>query len=313
MPCRVVYMGTPQIACPSLRVLHELSECDLVAAVTQPDRPSGRGNKLEEPEVKKLASRLGLKFFQPQRLSDEGFKNELLELNIDLIVVMAYGKILPPYILKMAQFGAVNIHASLLPRHRGAAPIQWAILEGDKETGVCLMRMDAGLDTGDILSVAKTPILPEDTAIDLHDRIALMGAEILRNQLPCYLKGELPPKKQDDTLATHARKIIKEDGRVNWSLPATQIHRRLRALMPWPGIFTYLPTGDRRLIKIISAVVSPCSGRPGRVLNADNSGITVGCGEQSLLIKTLHRQGGKILPASQFLNGYTLKAGSLFG
>ena len=313
MPCRIVYMGTPQIACHSLQAIHELPECDLVATVTQPDRPSGRGNRLEESAVKKMASCLGLKVVQPKRLNEEGFKKELLELNADLIVVMAYGQILPPYVLETPEFGAVNIHASLLPRHRGAAPIQWAILEGDKETGVCLMKMDVGLDTGDILSAAKTSISPEDTAIDLHDRISSMGAEIIRNQLPSYLRGELLPEKQDDSLATYARKITRDDGLIDWNLSANQIHQRHRALMPWPGIFTFLPADDRRLIKIISAVVSSCSGNPGRVLNTDNGEITVGCGEQSLTIKTLHRQGGKILSASQFLNGYSLQTGDLLG
>ena len=313
MPRRVVYMGTPQIACSSLQSIHELPECNLVAVVTQPDRPSGRGNIIEEPAVKKMASHLGFKVLQPKRLNEECFKKELGDLNADLIVVMAYGQILPPYVLEIPEFGAVNIHASLLPRHRGAAPIQWAILEGDKETGVCLMKMDAGLDTGDILSVARTSISPEDTAIDLHDRISAMGAEIIRNQLPSYLSGELLPKKQDDSLATYARKITREDGLVDWSLPAAQIYQRHRALMPWPGIYTFLPVGDRRLIKIISVAVSACSGKPGRVLNTDNNEITVGCGDQSLTIKTLHRQGGKPVSSSQFLNGYSLQAGDLLG
>jgi len=313
MPHRVVYMGTPQIACSSLQAIHELPECNLVAVVTQPDRPSGRGNNIEEPAVKKMASHLGFKVLQPKRLNEECFKKELGDLNADLIVVMAYGQILPPYVLEISEFGAVNIHASLLPRHRGAAPIQWAILEGDKETGVCLMKMDTGLDTGDILSVARTSISPEDTVIDLHDRISTMGAEIIRNQLPSYLRGELLPEKQDDSLATYARKITREDGLVNWNLPAAQIHQRYRALMSWPGIYTFLPIGDRRLIKIISAAVSTCSGKPGRVLNTDNSEITVGCGEQSLTIKSLHRQGGKTMSSSQFLNGYSLQVGDLLG
>ncbi len=306
-------MGTPQIACRSLQALHQLSECNVVGVVTQPDRHSGRGKKKEPTPVKKLACQLGLSVLQPEKLSNETVKNELNELKADLIVVMAYGQILPPNILNTPKFGAVNIHASLLPRHRGAAPIQWAILNGDIETGACLMKMDAGLDTGDILSVIKTPISTNDTAQDLHDRISVMGADILRTQLPRYLKGQLSALSQDDSLATYARKITKEDGLIDWHLPASQIHLRLRALMPWPGVFSYLPTKNRRLIKIISAEVIHCSGKPGRVLKAGKGGITIGCGHQALLLKSLHRHGSKILAASEFLNGFPLQTGDILG
>ena len=306
-------MGTPQIACHSLQALHQLSECDVVGVVTQPDRPSGRGEKFEPSPVKKLACQLSLKILQPEKLSNETIKNELYGLKADLIVVMAYGQILPSNILNMPEFGAVNIHASLLPRHRGAAPIQWAILKGDTETGACLMKMDEGLDTGEILSVVKTPISTNDTAQDLHDRISIMGADILRTQLPRYLKGQLSALGQDDSLATYARKITKEDGLIDWSLPASQIHLRLRALMPWPGVFSFLPTKSRRLVKIISADVIHCSGEPGRVLKTDKRGIIIGCGHQALLLKYLHRQGSKILGASEFLNGCPLQAGDTIG
>ena len=175
------------------------------------------------------------------------------------------------------------------------------------------MKMDAGLDTGDILSVVKTPISTNDTAADLHDRISAIGADILRKQLPRYLKGQLSALSQDDSLATYARKISKEDGLIDWHLPASQIHLRLRALMPWPGIFSYLPAKNRRLIKIISAEVVHCSGKPGHVLKADKTGITIGCGHQSLLLKTLHRNGSKILAASEFLNGFPLQTGDILG
>ena len=306
-------MGTPPIACLSLQALHELSECNVVGVVTQPDRPSGRGKKHDTSAVKKLASQLGLNVLQPEKLNDEPIRDELISMNVDLIVVMAYGQILPDYMLDIPKFGAVNIHASLLPRHRGAAPIQWAILAGDKETGACLMKMDAGLDTGDILSVLKTPISANDTAQDLHDRISVMGADILRTQLPRYLKGQLSALSQDDSLATYARKINKEDGLIDWRLPASQIHLRLRALMPWPGVFSYLPTKSRRLVKIISADVIHSSGEPGRVLKADKWGVAIGCGHQSLLLKYLHRQGSKILGASEFLNGCPLQAGDTIG
>jgi len=304
-------MGTPQIACCPLQALHQLTECEVVGVVSQPDRHVGRGKTIEPTPVKKLACQLGLSVLQPEKIGNETVLNELNELKADLIVVMAYGQILPPSILNTPKFGAVNVHASLLPRHRGAAPIQWAILNGDVETGACLMKMDAGLDTGDILSAVKTPISTNDTAADLHDRISAIGADILREQLPRYLKGQLSALSQDGSLATYARKISKEDGLVDWRLPASQIHLRLRALMPWPGIFSYLPAKNRRLIKIISAEVVHCSGKPGHVLKVDKTGITIGCGHQSLLLKTLQRHGSKILTASEFLNGFPLQAGDI--
>ena len=310
---RVLYMGTAELACPPLVALHASSVADVVGVVTQPDRPGGRKLKSRPSFVKQCALDLGLPVIQPQTLRTPEAIEQLAAFEPDLFVVTAFGQILPQSALDLPQYGALNVHVSLLPRHRGAAPIQWAILEGDTETGVTLMRMDAGLDTGDIISTVKTKITEGDTAQTLHDRLAQMGAVLLTESLSGYLDGTRKPVSQDDARSTYARKILKQDGQIDWTEPAKTIFRKLRALTPWPGIFTYLPADKLRLVKIQSANISTTEGAAGEVLLAGEDGILIGCGKQSLNLLQLQREGSRSLNSGDFLNGFPLYAGQKLG
>lgn len=312
-PLRVIFMGTAELACGSLAALCREPQFQVLAVVTQPDRPKGRDLKLQFSPVKQVAVQLNLPVLQPERARHEAFIQELRQLQPDLIVVAAYGQILPPAILELPCFGCLNVHASLLPKYRGAAPIQWAILNDEAETGVTIMKMDPGLDTGPMLTTAVTPITPEDTAQTLHDRLAALGAELLVRTIPDYVSGKIQPQPQPAEGATYARKITKDDGRIDWSLPARAIGNRLRAFTPWPGAFTFQPAPPKpRLLKIWSAQVESAAGPPGEILSADKAGIVVGCGQQALRILTLQREGGRRLSVQEFLAGHELKSGDRF-
>jgi methionyl-tRNA formyltransferase len=312
-PLRIIFMGTAELSCASLEKLSGDKKFVVVAVVTQPDKPKGRELKLTASPVKNLAEKLRLPVLQPLKARDEKFIGELRALKPDLMVVVAYGQILPQTILDLPQFGCLNVHTSLLPKYRGAAPIQWAIAEGEPETGVTIMKMDAGLDTGPILSTRRTPILPTDDSQILHDRLAQLGAELLVNTIPIYVAGKILPQAQPAAGSTYAAKIKKEDGKIDWNQPAEQIWNRLRAFTPWPGAFTFLQTEAKpQLLKIWKAEVVECSGGLGEILVADKTGIIVGCGQNALRILELQREGGKRLPAEQFLTGFPLTAGDKF-
>jgi len=311
---RIVFMGTAELSCDSLRALLASPAFQVVAVVTQPDRPKGRELKLQPSPVKQLALHASLPVLQPERARDEALLSALRELQPDLIAVAAYGQILPQSILDLPRFGCLNLHTSLLPKYRGAAPIQWAILNGDAETGVTIMKMDAGLDTGDILAQATTPIHPEDNSETLHDRLARMGAELLMRTLPDYVAGKLLARPQPVEGASYAPKIKKQDGRLDWTQPARALWNRVRGLVPWPGAFSYLPGQPQpHLLKIWQAEVVERSGQPGEVLQADKAGLVVGCGREALRILTLQREGGRRLPAPEFLAGHPLKPGQKLG
>mgnify|MGYP003337359562 CR=1 FL=1 len=237
---------------------------------------------------------------------------QLRQLAPDVIVVAAYGQLLPQALLDLPPHGCLNVHTSLLPAYRGAAPIQWALLDGLPETGVTLMKMDAGLDTGPILAQAATPIAPEDNAQTLHDRLAQLGAELLVRSLPDWVAGRLTPRPQPAEGVSHARKITKEDGRMDWNLPARVLGNRVRGLTPWPGAHTFLPAQPKPLLlKLWSAEVEPAlSGRPGEILRADRDGLVVACGQQALRLLELQREGGRRLPARDFLAGHPLPPGT---
>jgi methionyl-tRNA formyltransferase len=312
-PLRIIFMGTAELSCVSLEKLAVDKNFSVVAVVTQPDKPKGRELKLMPSPVKILAEKLKLPVLQPIKARDEKFVDELRALKPDLMVVVAYGQILPQTILDLPQFGCLNVHTSLLPKYRGAAPIQWAIADGEPETGVTIMKMDAGLDTGPILTIRRTPILPTDDSQVLHDRLALLGAQLLAETIPDYVAGKTLPQSQPATGSTYATKIKKEDGKIDWNQPAEQIWNRLRAFTPWPGAFTFLQTEAKpQLLKIWKAEVVERSGGAGEILAADKSGIVVGCGQKALRILELQREGGKRLPAEQFLTGFQLKAGDKF-
>lgn len=308
-PHRIVFFGTAQIAVPSLRAMAGSGFAKVVAVVSQPDRPSGRDLKLQPTAVKAAAIELGIPVLQPEKARAEEFLRELRELQPDAAVVMAYGQILSQELLDIPKRGCVNIHTSILPKHRGAAPIQWAILNGDAQTGVTLMKMDAGMDTGPIIAIARTPISPEDNSQTLHDRLGEMGAELLVAKLPAYLRGETQPTPQPEG-ATHARKIAKEDGRLNWREPARALWNRTRGLVPWPGAFSILPAEPKpHLIKIWRAEPVDRSGTAGEILEASKDQLVVGCGEGALRLLELQREGGKRLGTREFLAGFPLRPG----
>jgi methionyl-tRNA formyltransferase len=298
-----------------LRALCRGKSTAVIAVVSQPDKPRGRDLKLQPTPVKALALAESLPVLQPARARDEAFISELRRLAPELIVVTAYGQILPQAILDLPRFGCLNVHTSLLPRYRGAAPIQWAILSGDSETGVTIMKMDAGLDTGPMLAQETTPITATDTAQTLHDRLAELGAALLVRTIPDYISGQIVPQPQPAEGASYARKITKDDGRMDWTQPANVLWNRVRGLTPWPGAFTHLPDdGQPRLLKILSAEVEPqFSGQPGVVVRADKTGLVVACGQQSLRILQLQLEGGRRMSASEFLAGHELPAGTRLG
>lgn len=309
----LVFMGTAELSCASLQKLAECGDFSIVAVVTQPDKPKGRELKLTPSPVKVLAQKLNLPVLQPLKARDENFIARLRDLKPDLIVVVAYGQILPQQLLDVPPHGCLNVHTSLLPKYRGAAPIQWAIADGEPETGVTIMKMDAGLDTGPMLATRRTPILPTDDAQVLHDRLARLGAELLVETIPAHVAGKIPPQPQPTEGATYAAKIKKEDGRIDWNAPATKIWNRLRAFTPWPGAFTFLGDESKpQLLKIWKAGPLEKSGMAGAVLSADKTGIVVACGQGALRILELQREGGKRLSAEQFLAGFPLKPGEKF-
>jgi len=332
---RILFMGTAELSCASLEALAGDEQFHVIAVVTQPDKPKGRALKPQPSPVKTLALKLGLLVLQPARARDEAFIAELRELKPDLIVVVAYGQILPPAILELPRHGCLNVHTSLLPKYRGAAPIQWAIANGDTGTGVTIMKMDAGLDTGPIVSQCRMPIRPEDDSAALHDRLAQLGAELLVQTIPGFVAGMIPPVPQPAEGAGYAAKIKKEDGRIDWSQPAQTVWNRLRAFTPWPGAFTFWfgvpPSGGNvmpgkkppeggttntsskpQLLKVWKAEVVEKSGSPGEVLQADKTGIVVGCGQDALRILELQREGGRRLTPAEFLAGHPLTAGERF-
>ena len=330
---RIIFLGTAELSCASLKTLARDEKFHVVAVVTQPDKPKGRDLRLMPSPVKVLAEKLQLPVLQPLKARDEKFIAELRQRKPDLLAVVAYGQILPQTILDLPRYGCLNVHTSLLPKYRGAAPIQWAIADGEPETGVTIMQMDAGLDTGPILALRRTPILPTDDSQILHDRLAQLGAELLVETIPAYVAGEIQPQPQPAEGSTYAAKIKKEDAHIDWNLPAEKIWNRLRAFTPWPGAFTFFRSAEHRLgenplvakpaepmlgapkpqlLKIWKAEVAEKSGAAGTILSADKTGITVACGQNALRILELQREGGKRLTAESFLAGFPLKSGQKF-
>ncbi len=310
MSLRVVYCGTPDFAVPALEALARLDEIggerlELVAAYTQPDRPAGRGKKLTASPVKQAALDLGLPVEQPVSLRDEAAQATLAAYRPDLLVVAAYGLILPPAVLEMPRLGAINIHASLLPRWRGAAPINRAIEAGDTETGITIMQMEAGLDTGPMWFKRIEPIHPDDTAATLHDRLAPLGAEALVESLPEIVRGERVPEPQDDAQACYAAKLAKAEGRVDWRESADLIERRVRAFNPWPVAQTTL---DGQPLRLWGA--RPADGRdgaaPGEVIGLTPDGFVVQAGDGGLELTRVQRAGGRPVAASDFARGRDL-------
>ena len=311
---RIIFMGTAELACASLLALTREPGFNVVAVVTQPDKPKGRALKLHPSPVKEVALATSLPVLQPVRARDESFLDDLRQLHPDLIVVAAYGQILPQAILDLPRFGCLNVHTSLLPKHRGAAPIQWAILDGDATTGVTIMKMDAGLDTGAILSQQSTPIHAEDDSQTLHDRLAQLGATLLVQTIRDHVAGKTLAVPQSPDGVSYARKIKKGDGLLDWSQPARVLWNRVRAFTPWPGAFTHFTTaGHPAMLKVWLAETADESGPAGHILQAEKSGILVACGAHSLRILELQPESGRRMTATEFLSGHHLKPGDRLG
>jgi methionyl-tRNA formyltransferase len=297
---KLVFAGTPEFAVPSLRAA--AAHGDVVAVYTQPDRPAGRGRQLQPSPVKAQALALGLPVRQPPDLRGEAAREELRALQPDLMVVVAYGLILPSAVLAIPRHGCWNVHASLLPRWRGAAPIQRAIEAGDRATGVCLMQMEKGLDTGPVLLSRETPINPEDTAASLHDRLAAMGAEVLADGLELLRAGKQPmPRPQAAEGVTYAHKLGKEESRLDFRRSAVELERQLRAFQPWPGAEAVVD-GERLRIHSAKALPLEHGQAPGSVLAASRAGLDLACGQGALRLLVVQREGGRPVAIGDYLN-----------
>ena len=304
-------MGTPSFAVPILRAIHK-SNHELIGVVTQPDRLKGRGRKLGISPVKELATGLRPIVMQPQTTKDEAFIGEVKRMSPDLIVVAAYGRMLTRDLLDIPPLGCINVHASLLPKYRGAAPIQWAIVKGERKTGITIMKMDEGMDTGDILLAQEVEIGDEDTAQSLHDRLAQVGASLIIKAMDQLDKGTLRPIPQDHSEASYAPPLKKEDALIDWSQDAREIFNRIRGFNPWPGAFTYLK-GLR--LKVFSGEIINEEVReaPGKVVQSGSEGVKVTTGKGSLLIKEVQLEGRKRMPIHEFLVGNEIPPGTQMG
>jgi methionyl-tRNA formyltransferase len=305
-------MGTPSFAVPALQALLDHGY-NVVTVVTQPDRPKGRGRNLAPPPVKEAALRHGLEILQPERASSPDFGEAMRDRNPDLLVVLAFGQILRKPLLRIPEWGALNIHASLLPKYRGASPIQWAILNRERVTGLTAMRMDEGVDTGPILLHKEVAVLPDETYGHLQDRLAALAGGFLVETLKALSEGRVEEREQDHTLATMAPKIEREMGLIRWEEPAGRISALIRALDPWPGAFT---TVKGREVKVFSARVVREDGTgavPGRVMGMSDGGICLETGRGVLEIGVLQLQGKKRLPARELIKGFPIRPGTVFG
>ena len=313
---RVVFMGSGEIGLPTLRWLVNSSVANLVGVVTQPDKPAGRSQTLSPPAPKKVAATLGLPIFQPAKLRRTVELDRIAELSPDLIVVMAYGQILPKRLLEMPTLGCLNLHASILPRHRGASPIQASILSGDRSTGLTVMYMAEGLDTGDILLTRSIAIRRRETGGSLHDRLAILGPGALASAFELILSNRAPRIPQDESKATYAAKLERESGRIDWSHDCWHLDRLIRAMNPWPGAFTLVgstPDSAKKL-KVHRAVpLHRVSGQAGIVHRIRNRGVLVACGQGALLLLEVQLEGKRKMSAVEFVRGFALPVGTALG
>jgi len=308
---RIVFMGTPEFAVPSLSALIESGE-EIAAVVCQPDKPRGRGRKPSPPPVKLLAQEKGIPVLQPTSIRTGDFLETIRAIGPDLIVVAAYGKILPGELLRLPPLGTINVHGSLLPKYRGAAPIQWAVINCEHETGITIMQMDEGMDTGDILLTGRLPIDPDDTSGTLSKKMAVLGGNLLVEALSRLKKNELTPTPQDDAQATMAPPLTKEMGRIDWTMDAVKLDCLIRGLDPWPCASSFI---KGTYVKLFAPrpLIREHNAPAGTILNADEEGVLVACGTNALLIRELQRQGGRRLAAGDFLRGFPLAFGDRFG
>lgn len=307
---RIIFMGTPDFSVPTLEAL-VASEHEVIAVVTQPDKPKGRGKEIHMSPVKECALRHNIPVYQPVRARDEAFVEEMRALNPDAMVVIAFGQILPKSLLDLPKYGCVNIHASLLPKYRGAAPIQWAVINGDEETGITTMMMDVEMDTGDMLEKTVEKLNPGETGGSLFDRLSLLGGDLILSTLSKLEKGEITPQHQDHAKATYVKKISKSMGDIDWTMDAVSIERLVRGLNPWPSAFT---RWNGRMLKIWEAKVlpdpeekAPC----GSVISTDNEGLKIQTGNGVLCVTSLQLEGKKRMDIAAFLRGYQIESGCI--
>lgn len=306
---KILFMGTPEFAVASLQALID-SEDEVVAVVCQSDKPKGRGLEVTSPPTKILAEKQGIPVLQPQKIKTEDFFNELKKLSPDLICVAAYGKILPKNILDLPPLGCINVHASLLPKYRGAAPINWAIISGEKITGITTMKMDEGMDTGDMILKKEVYIDDEDTGETLSQKLSNIGAELLIGTIKLLKEGKLHPIPQDHSQATYAPMLKKEDGHIEWGKSAQEIRNLVRGTIPWPGAYT---TSEGKLLKIYKGRVSEGAGRPGEVIKSDSGILRIATGSGALDVIELQIEGGKRLESKVFLRGRRIEGGTIMG
>jgi len=310
---KIIFMGTPKFALPSLKALYESDFIEILSVVTKPDEPRGRGMRHMPPPIKTAAEKLGLKVYQPKRVSSPKFIPKLREMAPDVIVVVAYGQILKPEVLEIPLKGCVNLHPSLLPRYRGPAPIQWAIINGEEETGVTVMFLDEGEDTGDIIAQRRVRIGEGDTAETLHDRLSQIGAQLLVEVLRDMDRGKVSRRRQDHAQATYAPKLKKEDGHIDWTADSARICNLIRGTKPWPGAYSYLQDG--RMIKIHEAISSqPDEGpevdlEPGQIYVSPRNDLFVRTGDGWVRLLSVQPEGKRRMSGPDFVNGYRVKTG----
>ena len=306
---RVLFMASGDIALPAFHWLIDSPNYEVVAVVTQPDKPVGRHQILTASPIKKLASSAGIRVLQPAKVREPVVLETLAAFSPDFIIVMAYGQILPKTLLSLPRIACLNLHASLLPRHRGASPIQSAILGGDSRTGITLMHMDVGLDTGDMVFHQEIPIQPDETGGTLHDRLARLAALALENGLEQITSGHAPRTPQDPSSATLCTKLDRNSGRIDWQESALQIERQIRAMNPWPGAFTLLPNGKK--LKIHRGQIVSATGKPGEILSATPSNWLIAAGEDAIQLQEIQVEGKSRMSAADFLRGHLLTVGEI--
>lgn len=309
---RIVFMGTPEFAVPSIKMLVE-NNYNVVAAVTQPDKPKGRGNKITPPPVKVYAEEKGIIVLQPEKIKTGEFFRQLEALKPDLFITVAYGRILPQDILELPPLGCINVHGSLLPKYRGAAPIQWAIINGEKKTGITTMYTDVGMDTGDMLLKREVEIPMDMTAGELHDCLSIVGAEVLKETLECLKNGSLKREKQIEEEATHAPMMTKETGSIDWSKSAFDIHNLVRGTSPWPGAYTKFCGCKLKICKtqLIEGDNRGC--KPGTIIKKDKNGIIVACGDGVLNIVEIQPESCRKMTVEEYLCGHKVNEGDVIG
>ena len=310
---RIVFMGSGELGCPALAALLKDERDAVVAVVTQPDRPQGRSLRPAACPVKQSVAGQSVPVLTPEKVGDPAFVEQLRALRPDAIVVAAYGQFLPRVLLDLPPQGVINIHPSLLPKYRGAAPVQWALANGDKETGVSIIALIEKMDAGDILAQEQMPIRAEDNAATLMHKLAWLGAELALRVIEDLRTGTGRRTPQDERLATRAPMLKKEDGRLDWALPAETLHNRIRGFFPWPGCFFEFPRGSGQRVKVLRTTLAAGAGTPGMVLQADAQGLVVATGLGALRLLDVQPEGRKPQPAAAFVNGARLVAGVRLG